>query len=171
MKKMLLLSAVVCAAAMFSTACTSITTSDGATPVPQPASTHPGYAAKFEIEKTRVSGDAQINVLFGLFTWGGEGFAENSDLSTFSFMPSPANFAKSAAVYNACQANSSDTLVGTRYKVVTTDYFVFATVKCTVSGYPATMVGVQEKKPYVLSGGGNNPDTIVYLDEKPDVLK
>ena len=146
--------------------CVSVNTSDGATGVPQPNSCHPGYAAKFAHKNVRVEGSAQVNVLFGIFAWGTDGFADNSKLSTFSFIPSAENFAKSAAVYNTCRANKADTLVGTRYTVTVTDYFVFKTVKGQVAGFPATMNSVVEKKPYVTSNG-----SLVWLAEKPVLLK
>lgn len=165
MKKILLAAAAV--AAMFAlTGCVSVNTSDGATAVPQPGSCHPGYAAKFSHKNVRVEGNAQVNVLFGIFAWGTEGFADNSKLSIFSFLPSPENFAKSAAVYNTCQANKVDTLLGTRYIVTVTDYFVFKTVKCKVAGFPAVMNGVVEKKPYLTVDG-----KLLWLSEKPTVLK
>ncbi len=164
MKKLSLLA--VAALAFIFAGCTSIHTSDGATAVTQIEADHPGYAATFNHKDVRVEGCAQVNVLFGLFAWGTDGFADNSDLSTFSFLPSAENFAKSAAVYDTCQKNKADTLVGTRYTVTTTNYFVFKTVKCKVAGFPATMVGVVKKSPYVLSSGA-----LVWLAEKPTLIK
>ena len=165
MKKEFLLACAAVAAVVL-TGCKSITTSDGASGVPQPESNHPGYAAKIVHKDVRVEGNAQINVLFGLFAWGAEGFADNSKLSTFSFLPSSENFAKSAAVYSTCQKNKVDTLVGTRYVLTITDYFVFKTIKCKVAGFPATMTGIKEKKAYVLSNGN-----LVWLADAPTVVK
>ena len=165
MKKMILLAAVAAAAFVF-TGCTSINTSDGASQIPQIEACHPGYAATFTKKDVRVKGTAQVNVLFNLFAWGTAGFADNSKLSTFSFLPSPENYAKSAAVYSTCQENKADILVGTRYIVTTTDYFVFKIVKCEVAGFPAVMTGVAQKKPYVLGNG-----KLVWLAEKPTVVK
>ena len=145
--------AISAAALFILTGCVSVNTSDGATGVPQPDSTHPGYAAKFTHKDTRVSGSATVNILFGIFAWGTEGFADNTKFSNFSFIPSPENYAKSAAVYNTCRANQADTLIGTRYTITTTNYFVFRTVKCQVAGFPAVMDGVVEKKPYVTPKG------------------
>jgi len=164
MKKMFL--ACVSFAAIALTACTSIVTSDGANGVPQPASDHPGYDAVFSLKNDRVEGESQINVLFGLFSWGADGYADNSQLSTFSFLPSSENFAKSAAVYNTCQANKADVLVGTRYVLTITDYFVFKKINCKVAGFPATMTGATEKKPYVLPDG-----SMSWLSQAPTVVK
>ena len=157
--------AVVAAAFVFA-GCTSVNTSSGATAVPQPDADHPGYAAEFTHKNERVQGNAQVNVLFGLFAWGADGFADYSKLSTFSFLPSPENFAKSAAVYNACKANGADTLVGTRYVVTATDYVLFKIVKCEVAGFPATMTGAAKKNPYVIGDG-----KLVWLAQEPTVIK
>ena len=164
MKKFLLLCTAF-AGALWITGCTSIVTSDGASLIPQPDSDHPGYTAQFSHKNERVEGVAQINVLFGLFAWGTEGFADNSKLSTFSFMPSPENFAKSAAVYSTCQQNKVDTLLGTRYILTIKDYFVFKTINCKVAGFPASMDGVVEKQAYVLPNGG-----LTWLAKAPTVL-
>lgn len=169
MKKTILMSICAAAAAMFVTGCTSISTSDGAQGVVQPSTVNYGYKAEFQHKDIRVQGEAEINVLFGLFAWGANGFADNSDLTAFSFFPSPSNFAKSAAVYEACRANKADTLFGTRYKVTTTDYFVYKVVKCNVAGFPATMIGVKKLEPYVLRG--KETDMLVYLDAAPKVVK
>lgn len=145
--------------------CRSVFTSDGASMVPQVKACHPGYAAVLEHKTVRVSGTAQVNVLFGLFAWGADGFADNSKLSFFSFLPSAENFAKSAAVYDACQKNKVDTLVGTRYTVDSMDYFVFKTVKCDVAGFPAKMTGIKKKSAYVVN------NKLYWLSEKPVVVK
>ena len=167
MKKILVLAATA-VAAMVMTGCTSVNTSDGASLLPQVASDHPGYAAQYTLQPARTKGQATIHVLFGLFSWGADGFADNSNLSTFSFLPSAGNFAKSAAVYNTCKAAKADTLVGTRYTVTTTDYFVYQQVKCEVAGFPATMTGAKAKQLYVVPG--TNPKAIWSAD-KPILVK
>ena len=164
MKKFTLIAVAAFAALVF-VGCKSIVTSDGANIVPQVGSAHPGYAAKFDVKETRVDAAAQVNVLFGFIAWGTEGFADKSKLSFFSFFPSPTNYAKDAAVYEACKANKSDILIGTRYTVTTTDYLVFKTVNCKVSGFPATMTGVEKLHPYAVG------DQIVWLNEKPVAVK
>ena len=167
MKKFIVLAAMAVAAVVM-TGCTSVNTSDGASLIPQTKSDHPGYEAQYSLQPVRAKGQATIHVLFGLFAWGADGFADNSDLSTFSFLPSANNFAKSAAVYNTCQAQKADTLVGTRYTVTTTDYFVYQQVRCEVAGFPATMTGAKAKKLYVVPG--NNP-LAIWSAEKPAVVK
>ena len=55
--------------------------------------------------------------------------------------------AKNGAYANACDAAKCDQLVGTRYKVTTEDYFVYAKCKAEVTGYPAKVVGVEAITP------------------------
>ena len=164
MKKTLLLSASVICGALLS-GCTSTVTSDGASQIPEVDTCYPGYHAKFDLKQQRVEGKSQLHVLLGIFAWGDNGFAENSDLSGWSFMPSPENYAKSAAVYSACQANQADRLVGTRYWVTTTDYLLYQKVECKVHGFPATMTGVVEKHPYAAG------KKIIWCAEKPIPLQ
>lgn len=169
MKKMLLMSVCSAMIVVISAGCTSITTSESAQGVNQPQLVNDCYRAEFSHKNVRVKGDSQINVLFGIFTWGADGMAENSNLSSFSFVPSLSNIAKSAAVYDACQANHADTLLGTHYVVVTTNYLVFKTVKCMVAGFPATMTGLKKLEPFVLRG--KEADTLVYLEAPPKIVK
>lgn len=150
--------------------CQYVYTSDGASLVPQVEATHPGYEAVFTHQPKRVEGNAEINVLFGLFAWGEEGLADYSHLSLLSFLPSAENFAKSAAVYNACQTNRVDALVGTRYIVKVTDYLVFKRLKSKVTGYPAAMTGIIQKSPYVVIGKDGSSQ-LLWLARKPTVLK
>ena len=148
------------AAVFFAAGCTSINTSDGAESQALPETISTGYQEYYTHKDQRVSGEGNVNVLFGIFAWESDGFADNSDLSAFSFFPSPANYAKSAAVYDACQKNGADTLLGTRYKLTTTDYFVFKQVKCEVAGFPATLTSVKKLVPYVLGQG----EQLIFVD-------
>ena len=166
MKKFSVLACAAVAAMVF-TGCTSVKTSDGATSTPQVGTEHPGYVAEYTHKNERVNGSAQINILFGIFSWGTEGYADNSKLSAFSFLPSPDNFAKSAAVYNTCREHKADTLLGTRYVLTTTDYWIFKTVKCEVAGFPAVMTGVTKKSPYIIGSEGK----LVWLAEKPIIVQ
>jgi hypothetical protein len=169
MKNFLFLSMLAGILSIFAAGCTSITTSDGAQKMSPPEPVTGPYRAVYTHKDVRVAGEGQVNVLFGIFAWGANGFAENSDLSSFSFFPSPANYAKSAAVYDACQKNGADTLLGTRYKLTTTDYFVFMQVKCEVAGFPATMAGVEKLVPFVLG----KDQQLIYLEPaaKPIMVK
>ena len=165
MKKMIVLLAAVVMTFVV-TGCRSVFTSDGASAIPQISADHPGYAAVYSHKNVRVNGEAQVNVLLGILSWGTEGYADNANFSLFSFFPSAENVAKRAAVYEACQKNNADTLLGTRYVLTVTDYLIFKTINCKVAGFPATMDNVKKKSPYVLPSG-----KLVWMAEKPTVIK
>lgn len=106
------------------------------------------YQLKIEHKDVKVEGSAAINVLFGIFTWGADSFSERAYLgkpSSFSFLPDSVQLVKEAAVYNACSSNNCDLLIGSKYEVVSTDYFVYKKVTCSVKGYPGNEIGVEKK--------------------------
>ena len=51
--------------------------------------------------------------------------------------------AKNGAYANACDAAKCDQVVGARYKVTTEDYFVFKKINAEITGYPASLTGVE----------------------------
>jgi len=61
--------------------------------------------------------------------------------------------AKSIALYNACEKNNADQLLGVTFDYVVKNYFIFAKVDCTVKGFPAKVKGIKmvEKKPIILN--------------------
>jgi len=178
MKKLTLLLGCVAAVGIM-TGCTSFNTSDGASLMPQVSADHPGYEAKLSVGDKRIQGEATVNVLFGIFAWGTDGYADNTKLSTASpvalplpvpvpvpELPTAEDFAKKASVYNVCEAKKVDTLVGSRYTIKTVDYFVFKIINCKVEGFPAKITGVTQKKPYITANGN-----LVWLAEQPAVVK
>ena len=50
---------------------------------------------------------------------------------------------RTGAYANACDAAKCDQIVGAKYKVKTTDYFVFKIYDAEITGYPATLTGVE----------------------------
>lgn len=163
MQKIFGLSAVFCGILVLC-GCTCTVSSDGASSIPQIDTCHPGFHAKFDIKEKRLSGQSDIHVLLGIFAWGSDGFAENTDLSCWNFMPSAENFAKQAAVFDACRKYQIDTLLGTRYQVTTTNYLIYKKIECTVSGFPAIMTGLMPKKPYAIG------KKLVWCAEKPQLV-
>lgn len=59
----------------------------------------------------------------------------------FAFGSVPA--AKNAAYAKACEQAKCDSIVGARYKVTNTNYFVYDTTTVELTGYPAKLVGVE----------------------------
>ena len=121
------------------------------------------YYTEFELQEKQVQATGEASVFLGIFQ-----IAENKrclsvinpNLSVFSILDdilSPTytaiSNAKSVALYNACEQNNADQLLGTTFDYVVKDYFVFATVNCIVKGFPAKVKGVKmiEKKPIILN--------------------
>ncbi|MDO5461976.1 MAG: hypothetical protein Q4F99_00605 [bacterium] len=144
MKKMLTLAGVALA---LMTGCISANTSDGAKAVE--FSVEKAYTADVEVQEAAVSADATVNCLFGFITWGVSGYADEAFKTAnpgLSLLKDPNTVAKQGAVYNACEEKKADYLLGATYRIDTEDYFVFKKIKCTATGYPATVKGVKEVK-------------------------
>ena len=162
MKKVLLFSAVIIAAVI--SGCTTYYRDAGADFLPRPeADDTARYYTEYEFDKSRISAKGNASVLFGIFQ-----IAENKrclsvinpHLSLFSMLNdliSPTfkavSNAKSVALYNACEQNNADQLLGVTFDYTIKDYLIYAEVDCTVKGYPARVKGIQkiEKKPIVLN--------------------
>lgn len=157
------------------TGCQSTNTSDAGSMNVYPQTVGPvdAYRPLYKVdEKQKVSGQAKVNVLFGIFAWGDSSkFADNASLfasdslfaSLFSFLPNAKQIAGQAAFYNACTTAKCDAVVAARYEIDTTDYFVFKKMDVKVTGFPATMTGVETVKPmpYYINGKGE----VVVLDK------
>lgn len=148
--KKIVLSAVV-TLAMVLTGCTSVNTNDAArafNATIKPAE----FQTIIEAGDTKVNGEAQLNVLFGIFSWGVSEFADRAFESEYDDMPvvslfsSPLTLVKDAAAYNACNANKCDVILNAKYNIKTTDYFVFKIYNCKVSGYPGVEKGLKPVK-------------------------
>lgn len=131
------------------------------------------YRPLYEVDETkRVSGTANVNVLFGLFAWGdGSGIADNASIfnnsGMFAFVndlfPNAKNMAAKAAFYNACKEAKCDAVVAASYDIQSTDYLIFSKSKVTVTGFPAVQKGVEtvKVKPYYVDNEGK----MVWLDK------
>ncbi len=150
MKKIALYFMAVVACGAFMTGCKSTYTNDLAADSKH-AMVPAVYQLKIEHKDVKVEGSASLNVLFGMFSWGASAFADRTYLGAgdsgfvADFFPNPTKKVKEAAVYNACDANKCDLLIGTKYEIIESDYFVFKRVSCTVKGYPGNEVGVEKK--------------------------
>lgn len=126
------------------------------------------YRPIYEVDETkRISGSANVNVLFGIFAWGdGSGIADNASIfqnSMFDILPNAKNTAAKAAFYNACKTAGCDAVVAANYEIETTNYLVFSRSKVVVTGFPAVQKGVEtvKVKPYYIDAEGK----IVWLDK------
>ena len=148
MKKTLILLLGCAVSAVVLSGCKSINTNDAASATKFESTV--AYDTQLTVAEKAVTGEAQINVLFGFIAWGVSSYADDAfstttDDSPLSLIATPNKLAKQAAVYNACEANKADALLGAKYKIDTKDYFVFKKVKCTATGYPGVIKGIQVK--------------------------
>ena len=86
-------------------------------------------------EKT--TGTATGTTILGIFWLGPSEFADGVEYNggLFEFLYSSTTQVKAAAAYAAIKASKADILVGPKYVIEKTDYFIFSTLKATVSGY------------------------------------
>ena len=159
MKKILLgLIGLACIAGI--TGCTSVNSSDGGNMSIYPKTVGPtdNYRPLYTVDQNkRVSGKAQVNVLFGLFAWGDDAaFADNASISASDSMwswfsdlfPNAKKLSSQAAFYNACKNAGCDSVVAARYEVKNTNYWIFAKCEAEVKGFPAVQTGVEIVKPF-----------------------
>lgn len=134
---------ILCAAALAAVTCGCITVNknDGGNSCIKPNVVKDKIHEKYTVGQTPVSATDNVNCLFGFICWGSSAthVADCSDAGRFGATAK----AKSGAYANACEANKCDALVGTRYAITTEDYYVFKKVKAEITGYPATMTGVE----------------------------
>ena len=142
--KKLMIGAVVAAVAC---GCVSVNQNDGGNACRKPCIAKDIVHEKFTVSDKTVSAEDNINCLFGWICWGSSAThiadAVCSGTSSFSIFPSGVAKAKNGAYANACDAAKCDQIMAARYKVTTEDYFVFKKVKAEITGYPATLTGVE----------------------------
>ena len=97
---------------------------------------------KLSVSNNKVTAQDQIHCLFGFICWGSSA-THIADQTNDLFALGMQVKAKNGAYANACDSAKCDQLVGTRYKITTEDYFVYAKCKAEVSGYPAKLEGVE----------------------------
>lgn len=144
MKKSLLF--LACAAvAMVMTGCAVTHTNDAAAPVAFEVEA-PKMVADVTVGKKVVAGEATVHNLFGIISWGVSSFADDAFAVTTNLpikLATGDTVAKQGAAYNACAAAKADVILGAKYKLDITDYIVYKSIKCKVTGYPGTINGVK----------------------------
>ena len=134
--------------------CSVTNTSDGGKMNLYPELFNPGegYRPVYEVKmEKKVSGTADVHVLFGIFTWGESKFADNGNIFGennwwTSIFPSAKQMSGMAAFYKACTQAKCDTVLAARYEIVTSDYWVYKHMNTTVTGYPAYMQKLEKVK-------------------------
>ena len=154
MKKLMIGAAI----AAIACGCISVNQNDGGNACRKPCIAKDIVHEKFTVATNAVSAQDQMNCLFGFITWGSTAThtadavccGENSQFP-FSFPPtakalfflSLTEKAKNGAYANACDAAKCDQIVGAKYQVKTTNYFIFKIYEAEITGYPASLTGVE----------------------------
>lgn len=141
--KKLMIGAVVAAIAC---GCVSVNQNDGGNACRKPCIAKDIVHEKFTVADKTVSAEDNINCLFGFICWGSSATHIADAVCTGSslgLIPSGMDKAKNGAYANACDAAKCDQIMAARYKVTTDDYFVFKKYKAEITGYPATLTGVE----------------------------
>lgn len=164
MKKMLLLLCGAVAVIAGVTGCSTTYREAGADYLSRPkdAGSIP-YYTEFSVSPRRVESKGNATVILGFFQIS-EGkqclIGSDPNLSVWSkimeyFSPTQMaiNNAKGAAVYNACERHNADQVLGASFEYKISNYLIFASVECTVKGFPATVTSVKvlAPKPIVLN--------------------
>ena len=136
--KKLMAGAVVAAVAC---GCVSVNKNDGGYSITDNAVAKDIIHEKLAVQQTQVSGADKIHCLFGFITWGSSA-SHRADVCEAS-SPTMSDVAKNGAYANACDAAKCDQIMAAKYKVTTDDYFVFKKYKAEITGYPATLTGVE----------------------------
>jgi len=128
--------------------CVSVNQNDGGSACRKPLIAKDIVHEEFKVEKKTVTAQDQLNCLFGFITWGSTATHTADAVCTggspvFDIFPDGTAKAKNGAYANACDAAKCDQIVGAKYKVTSEDYFVFKRIKAEITGYPATLSGVE----------------------------
>ncbi len=99
-------------------------------------------------KNTLIEGEATVNCLFGLITWGvdsqavGVNYGVPGTEAGILPLPDPNAVARNGAAWDATKKGDADIILAPRYEVTTEDYFVFKKINCKVKGYPGNIKGV-----------------------------
>ena len=123
--------------------CVSVNQNDGGNACRRPCIAKDIVHEKFTVAAQTVSAQDQLNCLFGFICWGSTAtHIADAVCGQGPFLNAAAK-AKNGAYANACDAAKCDQVVGAKYKVTTEDYFVFKKITAEITGYPATLSGVE----------------------------
>ena len=123
--------------------CVSVRQNDGGNACRKPCIAKDIVHEKFTVSDKTVTANDQINCLFGFISWGSTAthFAE-AVCGQGPFINAVTK-AKNGAYANACDAAKCDQVVGAKYKVTIENYFVFKKISAKITGYPASLTGVE----------------------------
>ncbi len=137
MKKLMMAAAL----AALATGCISVNKNDGGEACLQPTIVKDIVHEKYKVGTTPVTATESVNVLFNFISWG-KTATHYADAAPYRFFDK-IGLVKNGAYANACDQAKCDSIVGSRYNVRVEDYFVFKKLSCEITGYPATITGVE----------------------------
>ena len=137
--------------------CVTVNQNDGGNDCRKPCVIRDVVREKVQVSDKTVTASDKINCLFGFICWGStathiaDAVNDGSNLGAgapsflgFSFVPpSGTDKAKNGAYANACDAANCDQIMAAKYKVTTEDFFVFKRISAEITGYPASVTGVE----------------------------
>lgn len=136
MKKLLATMTIAAVAA----GCITVNKNDGGNSCIKPKQVKDKIHLKYQVDKTVVSAKDQVHCLFGFICWGSTA-KHIADQGEFGFGCQAA--VKNGAYANACDAAKCDQIAGARYKLTTTDYYVYKKCQAEITGYPVKVVDVE----------------------------
>jgi hypothetical protein len=130
----------------FLTGCVTVNKNDGGSELRSPCVKAESYKQKFDVGQNPVEGKDQVHVLFGLCSWGSSAthVADAVEAPSLMFIPSALDIAKNGAYANACDSSNADSIIATRYKITTEDYFVYKKITAELKGFPAKMTSLEK---------------------------
>ncbi len=138
MKKLVLAASV----AAVLTGCVAVRQNDGGESNVRPYIVKDKVHEKYEVGKEKVKATDSINCLLFFIRWGSKAkhIADMTDSNGGILI----RRAKNGAYAIACDEANCDALVGTKYKITARNYFfIFQRVTAELTGYPATLTGVE----------------------------
>lgn len=146
MKKLLTIALVAAVAS----GCISVKKNDGGESNLRPRICKDCIHETYAVGDKTVSATESLQCLFGFITWGASAshIADQAEFSGFGAMAK----AKNGAYAKACEAAKCDQIAGARYTITRENYFVYAKIKCEITGYPVTMTGVKVVTPPCCKG-------------------
>lgn len=140
MKKLLGLAAL----AMVASGCVSVNKNDGGEACLKPTIVKDAVYEKYDIGTTPVtSKGAAVGILGFIIIGDAEATHWADDVEMRSRMRNTIEVARNNAYSKACEQNGCDSIVGARYNIKRTNYFVYDQVLAEITGYPAKMTGIE----------------------------
>ena len=139
MKKLMMAAAL----AALACGCVTVNKNDGGDACLKPKICKDCVHEKYTVAQQPVTAKSTAIGICGLFVIGDPEVTHFSDQTCDRFLFGSAGAAKNGAYSKACDAAKCDSIVGARYTLTRTNYFVYDTSTVELTGYPAKLTGVE----------------------------